>query len=147
MRRVWAANRHPAYFQRFYALSCFNLGDFRECERLSLDILAKLNQGMSGYEGTSGRYATYFLGWLMQNRYKDFGRAKDYYQRCVVFSELTEEVKGGYYLHSNYNLARIAEKEVDTAAALRYYAIVRDIADNKSAVYREAKAYLKRNKK
>jgi hypothetical protein len=135
------------YFQRFYALSCFNLGDFRECERLSLEILNKLNQGMPGYEATSGRYATYFLAWLMQNRYKDLEKAKDYYQRCIVFSELTDEVKGGFYLHSNYNLARIADKEKDKAAARRYYIIVQDIADKKSAAYREAKAYLKKNKK
>lgn len=135
------------YFQRFYALLCFNMGEFRESERVSQEILTKLNQGMPGYEGISGRYATYFLGWLMQNRYKDLTKAKDYYQRCIVFAESTDETKGGFYLHANYNLARIAEKERDLGTARRYYAVVRDIADSKSDQSREAKAFLKKNKK
>ena len=135
------------YFQRFYALLCFNMGEFRESERVSQEILTKLNQGMPGYEGISGRYATYFLGWLMQNRYKDLTKAKDYYQRCIVFAESTDETKGGFYLHANYNLARIAEKERDLGTARRYYAVVQDIADKKSDQYREAKAFLKKNKK
>jgi hypothetical protein len=143
------ASTYPdnGYFQRFYALLCFNMGEFRESERVSQDILAKLNQGMPGYEAISGRYATYFLGWLMQNRYKDFAKAKDYYQRCIVFAETTDETKGGFYLHSNYNLARIAEKEKDLGTARRYYAVVEGIADKKSDQYRESKAFLKKYKK
>ena len=135
------------YFQRFYALLCFNMGEFRESERVSQEILAKLNQGMPGYEAISGRYATYFLGWLMQNRYKDMAKAKDYYLRCIVFAESTNEVKGGFYLHANYNLARIAEREKDLGTARRYYAVVQDIADKKSDQYKEAKVFLKKNRK
>ncbi|WBO84979.1 tetratricopeptide repeat protein [Hymenobacter yonginensis] len=143
------ASTYPdnGYFQRFYALLAFNMGEFRESERVSLEILSKLNQGLPGYEGISGRYATYFLGWLMQNRYKDFAKAKDYYQRCIVFAESTDEANGGFYLHANYNLARIAEKEKDLGTARRYYAVVQDIADKKSDQYRESKAFLKKYKK
>jgi hypothetical protein len=143
------ASTYPdnGYFQRFYALLAFNMGEFRESERVSLEILSKLNQGLPGYEGISGRYATYFLGWLMQNRYKDFAKAKDYYQRCIVFAESTNEANGGFYLHANYNLARIAEKEKDLGTARRYYAVVQDIADKKSDQYRESKAFLKKYKK
>lgn len=145
----YMATNYPdnGYFQRFYALVCFNMGEFRESERVSLDILNKLNQGLPGYEGNSGRYASYFLGWLMQYRYKDLEKAKDYYQRCIVFAESTGDVKVGFYLHANYNLAKIAEKNKDIAAARRYYAVVHDIADHKSLQYKEAKAFLKKNKK
>lgn len=143
------ASTYPdnGYFQRFYALLAFNMGEFRESERVSLEILSKLNQGLPGYEGISGRYATYFLGWLMQNRYRDFAKAKDYYQRCIVFAESTDEANGGFYLHANYNLARIAEKEKDLGTARRYYAVVQNIADKKSDQYRESKAFLKKYKK
>lgn len=145
----YMASNYPdnAYFQRFYALVCFNMGEFRESERVSLDILNKLNQGLPSYEGNSGRYASYFLGWLMQYRYKDLEKAKDYYQRCIVFAESTSDVKGGFYLHANYNLAKIAEKAKDVPAARRYYTIVRDIADSKSQQHKEAKTFLKKNKK
>ena len=144
----YLASNYPdnGYFQRFYALLCFNEGDFRECERVSRDILDKLNRGMPGYEGISGRYATYFLGWLMQNKYKDLEKAQDYYQRCIVFAESTDETSGGFYVYANFNLARIAAKTPNVAAARRYYEIVRDKADHKSDQYREAKAYLKKNK-
>jgi tetratricopeptide (TPR) repeat protein len=134
------------YFQRFYALLSFNEGEYRECERVSREILDKINRGMPGYEGISGRYATYFMGWLMQNKYKDLAKAKDYYQRCIVFSEATEDTRGGFYLFANLNLARMADKAGDIKEARRYYAEVADIADNKSANQKEAKAYLKVHK-
>ncbi len=142
------ASNYPdnGYFQRFYSLLCFNEGDFRECERISRDILDKLNRGMPGYEGISGRYATYFLGWLMQNKYKDLEKAQDYYQRCIVFAESTDETSGGFYVYANFNLARIAAKTPDIAAARRYYEVVRDKASHKSEQYQEAKSYLKKNK-
>ncbi|WP_400192005.1 tol-pal system protein YbgF [Hymenobacter sp. B81] len=145
----YLATRYPdnGYFQRFYALLSFNEGEFRECERASRDILDKLNRGYPGYEAISGRYATYFLGWLMQNKYKDLPKAKEYYQRCIVFAESTNETSGGFYLYANLNLARLADKDKDLKTALRYYTVVRDKADHKSEQYREAKAYLKKHKR
>ncbi|AIZ63331.1 tol-pal system protein YbgF [Hymenobacter sp. DG25B] len=145
----YLASTYPdnGYFQRFYALLCYNEGEFRECERVSREILDKINRGMPGYEGISGRYATYFLGWMMQNKYKDLAKAKDYYQRCIVFAESTGDTDGGFYLYANLNLARMAVKEKDTPAAKRYYDIVKEKSEHKSEQYREAKEYLKKHKK
>ena len=135
------------YFQRFYALLAYDQGEFADCERVSRDILDKINRGLPGYEGISGRYASYFLGYLMQNRYRDLAKAKDYYQRCIVFSESTGDTSGGFYLFANMNLARVAVKEKDVAAARRYYDVILDKADRKSEQYKEAKAWLKKNAK
>ena len=132
-----------AYFQRMYALISFHQGEFVEAERVSKRILANLNQGMPGYEGVSGRYATYFLGFFMENKYRDLAKAKDYYQRCIVFSESTGDTKGGFYLFANTNLARIHAREKDTESARRYYSVVAEKADRKSEQAREAKAFLK----
>ncbi|ALD21548.1 tetratricopeptide repeat protein [Hymenobacter sp. DG25A] len=145
----YLATTYPdnGYFQRFYALLCYNEGEFRECERVSREILDKINRGMPGYEGISGRYATYFLGWMMQNKYKDLAKAKDYYQRCIVFAESTGDTDGGFYLYANLNLARMAAKEKDKQTARRYYDIVKEKSERKSEQYREAKEYLKKNKK
>jgi hypothetical protein len=41
----------------------------------------------------------------------------------------------------------MAEREKDLGAARRYYTVVHAIADHKSNQYREAKAFLKKNKK
>ncbi|WP_174805784.1 MULTISPECIES: tol-pal system protein YbgF [Hymenobacter] len=135
------------YFQRLYALLCFREGRDRECERVSKEILDKLNQGMPGYEGNSGRYATYFLGSFMQKYYKDDAKAKDYFQRCIVFAETTGELKGAFYVYSNLNLARLAARERDMRTASRYYQVVREKADPKSDVLQEAKDFLKKNKR
>lgn len=134
-------------FARHYAMLSFNEGLFRDCEKTSLDILDKLNQGYPGYEEISGRYATYYLGWLQQKKYKNQSKAKDYYQRCIVFSELLNQTKGGYYLYANLNLAKINADERNTAAACRYYQVVLEKSDRNSEQYAEAKAYLRNAKK
>ncbi|SES79430.1 hypothetical protein SAMN04487998_0281 [Hymenobacter actinosclerus] len=136
-----------AYFQRFYALMSYQVGDLRECERVSRDILEKINRGMPGYEGISGRYATFFLGSLMESRYQDLDKARDYYQRCVVFSESTGDTQQGFYLYALLNLARIAAKQKDPEAATRYYQDVLKKADRKSDAQKEARAYLQKQKK
>ncbi|GAB3228026.1 hypothetical protein GCM10027346_12070 [Hymenobacter seoulensis] len=145
----YLATTYPdnGYLQRIYANACFRQGEFRECERVSREILDKLNRGLPGYEANSGRYATYFLGYLMQNRYKDLAKAKEYYQRCLVFAETNGETKYGFYLFANLALARLADRTKDITAARRYYSVVLDKSDHDSEQYKEAKAYLKNNRK
>ncbi|HEY4650334.1 MAG TPA: tol-pal system protein YbgF, partial [Pontibacter sp.] len=60
------AAKYPdnAYFQRFYARLLFVQGHFSMAERVSMDILHKLEQKMPGYEAVSGRYASYILGYI-----------------------------------------------------------------------------------
>ncbi len=145
----YLATTYPdnGYLQRIYANACFRQGEFRECERVSRDILEKLNQGLPGYEANSGRYATYFLGYLMQNKYKDFTKAREYYQRCIVFAETNGETKYGFYVFANLALARLADRGKDVTAARRYYGVVLDKSDHDSEQYKEAKAYLKTKRK
>jgi len=142
------ANEYPdnGYFERYYAMLSFNNGEHRNCEKISLDILDKLNRGLPGYEGFSGRYATYYLGWLNQNKYKNSTKAKDYFQRCIVFSEATGQTGVGYYVHANYNLAKIAEEENNIGVARHYFQVVLEKAEHKSDIYNEAKDYLKSRK-
>ncbi len=141
----YLATTYPenGYFQRIYANACFQAGEYKECERVSRDILDKLNRGMPGYEPNGGRYATYFLGFLMQNRYKDLKKAKEYYQRCIVFAELNGETNYGFYVFANLALARLAADAKDTAAARRYYTVVANKSDHKLEQYQEARDYLK----
>jgi len=139
------AKQYPdnAYLQRYYALLCFQQGHQFECERTSRDILDKLNRGLPGYESTSGRYASYFLGWLQQYHYRDLAKAQDSYQRCVVFAETSGQMEGGVYLFATGNLAKIAVQQHNNSAARRYYRVVVEQADHKSPLYQEAKTYLK----
>ena len=144
----YLANTYPdnAYFQRFYALACFHQNDQVECERISREILAKINQGLPGYEAISGRYATYFLGTILQQR-QETTQAQDYFRRCIVFSESTGETSSGFCLSATLNLARLADDAHDTPAAVRYYSEVEAKAGHDTPQYREAKDYLKTHKK
>jgi len=136
-----------AYFQRFYARLAFLEGNFQEAERISKEILDKLNRNMAGYEEISGRYATYFLGYIFQNKYKDLDKAKGYYAQCITFANATNEAKTGYGLYALLNLAKIAEQQNDLKQAKVYYEQISNIADKKSAPAKEAKEWLKKHKK
>jgi len=135
-----------AYFQRFYARLTFVTGSLGETERLSLDILNKLNRKMPGYETISGRYAAYFLGYIYQNR-KDLVKAKNYYQQTIAFAQQTDESNSGYAIHAYLNLARISHQEKDIKQAKVYYNQVKELADDDKAAEKEAKTYLRKYRK
>jgi hypothetical protein len=139
------AEEYPdnSYFQRFYAMNCFTQGSYKECERVSREMEEKINKGMPGYEAVTGRYATYFLGRLMESKYRNMPKAQEYYRRCIAFAESTGDTHTGYYLHANWNLARIAAQAEDISAAARYYTIVRERAEPQSEMSMEAEAFLK----
>ncbi|SFG42941.1 tetratricopeptide repeat protein [Pontibacter chinhatensis] len=136
-----------AYFQRFYARLLFVNGHFTKAERVSEEILAKLEQQMPGFEAVSGRYASYILGYINQHKYRDFEKAKDYYKNTIKYAEMTNERESGYFVNSYLNLARIAKQQKDKAAAKSYYSVVMKASDKKSANYKEAKTFLKENRK
>ncbi|AIZ63833.1 tol-pal system protein YbgF [Hymenobacter sp. DG25B] len=135
-----------AYFQRFYNLVCFRTQKMAECERVSQDILDKINRGMPGYEGISGKYAAYMMGAIMQGKYRDADKAKEYFQRCIVFAEMADDTKGGFYVSANANLASMALLDKDVPAARRYYQVVLAKADPDSDAYKQAKSFLKSSK-
>ncbi|RFP65344.1 tol-pal system protein YbgF [Hymenobacter lapidiphilus] len=141
----YLATTYPenAYFQRHYANACFREGQFRECERVSRDLLDKLGRGLPGYEANGGRYATYFLAYFMQHKYKDLAKARDYYQRCIVFAEQNGETNYGFYVFANLALARLAADGKDFRSARRYYAVVLEKSDRKSDQFKEAREYMK----
>ena len=145
----YLAYKYPdnAYFQRFYARLVFLQGNFTETERISKDILDKLSRNMAGYEAVSGRYAAYFLGYIYQNKHKDQQKAREFYQQSVNFAQQTGEEKSGYALYALLNLARIANDQMDLKTAKAHYERIKDIADRKSEPFKEAKDWLKKNKK
>ncbi|WP_207895833.1 tol-pal system protein YbgF [Hymenobacter gummosus] len=142
------AARYPdnAYFQRFYAKLCFEQGQPRECERVSRDILDKINRGLPGYEAVSGRYASFFLACLQQYRYKDAAQARELYQRCLVFAETSGDTQGGYYLSAHWQLAKLAQQQQDWPAATRYFALVREQAEPESEMATDAHTYFQQHR-
>lgn len=131
-----------AYFQRYYARLLYSMGRLKDTEKISLDILDKIDRKMPGYEATSGRYAGFFLG----QTYEVYGmrdKAKEAYQKAVSFGEELEAYETGYFLYSLLALAKIADQEGDKKAARAYYERIKKYAKRKHPVHEKAREYLK----
>jgi hypothetical protein len=141
------ATQYPdnSRFQLDYAKLGFKLGKFEESEAASLAVLRKYAAGQVGYGPYAGRAATYVLGYLMQYKYHNLAQAKDYYQRCIAYSEQAGMAKQGYYVFAEAGLARLALNDSDPATARRYYRAVVEQSDNGEEVYEEARQWLRKH--
>ena len=137
----YMAEQYPdnPFFERYYARSAFVTGRLPEAERISKDILAKIERGQTGYEGVSGRTAAYILAYTNQLFYKNRPEAKIYYQKAIDFAKETNSVNTGYYLSSVLGLAKIATEEKNYDLAQTYFNEVMDKGERKSSQYKEAK--------
>ena len=106
-------------------------------------MLTKYAAGQVGYEAYTSRAAAYILGYLMQTKYRDLAQAKDYYQRCITYSEQAGMAKRSYYIFAEAGLARLAANERDLPTARRYYRAVVEESDNGQDVYEEARTWLR----
>lgn len=135
------------FFERYYARSAFVTGRLPEAERISMDILAKIERGQTGYEGVSGRTAAYILAYINQLFYKNMPQAKIYYQKAIDFAKQTSSTNTGYYLSSVLGLAKIATLEKNYDLAQTYFNEVMDKGERKSSQYKEAKKAIDEAKK
>ncbi len=135
------------YFQRMYARLAFSQGQWMEAEKVSADILYKLNIGMPGYEAISGRYASFFLGHINKYYYRDKVKAKSYFEKTREFAIQSDGTQLNYYLYATAELARMADEDKDYETAKKYYKIVLDESERDSALHKEAKAYFSKKKK
>ncbi|NQW77316.1 MAG: tetratricopeptide repeat protein [Cytophagales bacterium] len=135
------------FFHRYLARSAFMTGKLDQAMELSKDILLKIGQHQIGYEATSGRYASYILGYYYLYVFKNPVDAKKYFNDCLSFSKQTDSMDSGYYWASVLGLARIAFQESNYDQAVDYCKEVLDKADRKSSQHIEAKKLLAEAKK
>jgi len=134
------------YFHRYYARYLYSSHLYRELEPVALEIIARIDSGMVGYEGTAGRYASFFLGQLYQSK-GNRDKAQQYYRRTIEFSEGTDNETAGYNLYAILGLGRIAQQEGDVSQAKTYFRQVKKLASRKDGAYKEANRLLKALKK
>lgn len=130
-------------FHRVYCRLLFSNGYFAECEKQATDVLQKIADHAPGYEEVSGRYASFFLGWLW--RFKDKEKSKNYLMQTVDFSEKVGATSVNYYLYSLATLAKIEDENKNISGARRYYKKVIEQGGKKHELYKEAKSYLKQH--
>lgn len=135
------------YFHRYYARLLYQRGQFYELESVAKSIIDKIDNGETGYEEVSGRYASFYLAHLYRVAYRDKARSKQYYERTVEFSEKAKAYEAGYYLYALSELAQMADAEKNILQAKKYYEKIIDHAEKKHPTYKEAKAYLQKHRK
>jgi hypothetical protein len=130
------------FFHRYYARMLYTSGRFTEAEPVCREILMNIDSGKVGYEATSGRYATFFLGQINEAR-KKLDDAKKYYQQCIKFSEQSDATESGYYLYSFIALGEISEKQGNKTEAKKYFKEVKKKASRDNEAFKDAKRRLK----
>ncbi|MEO9870213.1 tetratricopeptide repeat protein [Ekhidna sp.] len=132
-----------AYFHRYYARLLYQSGQYSKSEKVSVEILQKIDSAKIGYEANSGRYACFFLGHINE-KWRRYEQAKNFYKKGLVYAEEAKATKMGYYFFSLLHLGIIAEKEKDPDLARSYYKRVKKAAKRSHSSYKEAKRRLKR---
>lgn len=131
------------FFHRYYARTLYSMGRFANAEPVSLQILARIDSGMVGYEATSGRYAAFFLGQINEAR-GNLEEAKKYYKLCIRYSEEIDVMEAGYYLYSFISLGEIEQKQGNKAEARRYFTEAKKKSKRKDEAFKDAKRRLKK---
>ncbi|WP_186756193.1 tetratricopeptide repeat protein [Echinicola salinicaeni] len=136
---------HNPYFHRFYARQLYALGKELEAKEVSEEILAAIENGETGYESNSGRYAAFFIAQFYHKNNR-LDEAKKYYIKTAEFGEESENQESGYYLYALLNLGKIYAKENNGEEAKEYLKKVKKYAKRKHPVHKEARDFLKKNK-
>jgi tetratricopeptide (TPR) repeat protein len=131
-----------AYFHRFYARMLYSTGQHSAAEQVSREILARIDSGQIGYEAICGRYASFYLGQINEQR-RDFEQAKYYFQRTVEFAEQIDATDTGYYLYALLSLGQIAAHEGNDEQAKEYLKKVKKDAKRKEPVHKRARSLLR----
>lgn len=134
------------FFHRYHARALYSSGKFKEAEPVCKRILERIDSGVLGYEATSGRYASFFLGQINESR-KDLVEAKKYYLLSKMYSERVGATGSGYYLYSLISLGEIAEKQGSKTEAKYYFKEVKKRSNRKDEAFKDAKKRLKKLEK
>ncbi|UII27797.1 tol-pal system protein YbgF [Fulvivirga maritima] len=130
------------YFHRYYARLLYSSGRFSAAKPVAEQIIKRIDDDMIGYEGTSGRYAAFFLGQIYESEHNN-EKAKYYYIRAKNFSEEIEATDTGYYHYSLLALGDIYKQEGNDRESKRYYKLVKKQAKRKDDVHRKAREKLR----
>jgi hypothetical protein len=134
------------FFHRYHARALYSNGRFTEAEPICKNILERIDSGMLGYEATSGRYASFFLGQIYETK-QNLVEAKKYYLLSKMYSEQVKATESGYYLFTLISLGEIAEKQGSKTEAKYYFKEVKKRSNRKDEAFKDAKKRLKKLEK
>ena len=124
----------------------YSRGLYADLEKQAKHIIERIDSGRFGYEATSGRYASFYLGQMYEAR-KKLDEAKKYYLLAVKFSEQNGATETGYYLYSLIALGEISQAQGNKKEAKKYFNEVKKKSGRKDEAFKEAKKRLKKLEK
>lgn len=133
------------YFHRSYARHLYTVGRITESKEQSDEILRRIEEGWTGYESNSGRYAAFYIA-QFYDRINEKQEAKKYYLKTLSYGEESESQESGYYLFSLIALGKMANEENNKVQAKQYFNQVKKYAKRKHPAHIEARDYIKKNK-
>jgi hypothetical protein len=126
-----------AYFQRYYARMLYSTGKYQKVEKISLDIINKIDSAYLGYEENSGRYAAFFLGEIYSFDNQD--KAEKYYNLCITYGDAIGAQEMGYYIYSVFALGKYAAKRGENELAKKHFKKVKKLSNRSDRTYQLAK--------
>ena len=141
-------NRYPnnPYFHRFYARMLYTSGQYTRAIEESEEILEKIDKGQLGYEGVSGRWASFFIAHILSSRNKK-DEAHEYFEKVIEFTEETSSEDSGYYWFAALEAANYYVDHGESDKALPLLASIRDNTKRRNSSNKKAKALQKQIKK
>lgn len=133
------------YFHRFFARQLYAVGRGKEAMEVSLEILKRIENGWTGYEANSGRYASFFAAQYF-DKMGQYEAAKKHYGQTVAFGNELESQESGYYLFALVQLGKINLGQGNRSEARQYFEAVKRNAKRNHPAHKEARAFLKKNK-
>jgi hypothetical protein len=131
-----------SYFHRYFARMLYSTGQYSATEEVSKEILSRIDSAQIGYEDICGRYASFYLGQISEQK-RDFNQAKYYYLRTLEFAEKIGATDSGYYLYALLSLGEIASHEGNEELAREYLKKVKKDAKRSEPVHKRARSLLK----
>lgn len=131
-----------AYFHRYYARLLYSSHRFTEARNVSEAIIKNIENEKVGYEATSGRYASFFLGHINQTQ-SNYEESIKYYKMAIDYARSVEATETGYYLYSIINIGEVYEAMDDINSAKEYYKMAKKEAPWSHSAYKEARRKLK----
>lgn len=133
------------YFHRSFARHLYTVGRIMEAKEQSEQILQRIDDGWTGYEANSGRYAAFYIAQYYE-RAGERNSAKKFYLKTLSYGEESESQESGYYLYSLISLGKMANDEKNKAQAKEYFNKVKKYAKRSHPAHKEARDYIKKNK-
>ncbi len=134
------------YFHRFYARMLYSSGQYNRAFEESEDILAKIESGKLGYEGVSGRWASFFIAHILSGRNKK-AEANTYFQKVIDFTDQTQSHDSGYYIFSAMHMAEYHVDQGNPDLAIPLIKKIRENTKRRNPTYKKARALEKQIRK